>query len=77
MMGKLWRNMALEVERRTWGDSWAYVNLMSGLLGFEEALLMFSNCKYKLEAKQYGNSKGSIQMKLENTHKCVNRNIYC
>ena len=50
---------------------------MSGLLGFEEALLMFSNCKYKLEAKQYGNSKGSIQMKLENTHKCVNRNIYC
>ena len=69
--------MDLEVERRTLRDTWAYVNLMSGLLGFEEALLMFSNCKYILEGKQYGNLKGSIQMKLENTHKCVNRNIYC
>ena len=50
---------------------------MSGLLCFEGALLMVSNCKYILEAKQYGNSKGSIKMKLENINKCVNRNIYC
>ena len=33
---------------------------MSGLLGFEGALLMFSNCKYILEGKQYGNLKGNI-----------------
>ena len=62
MIRKLWRNMALEVERRTWRDSWAYVNLMSGLRCFEGASLTFSNCKYILEAKQYGNSK-SIKMK--------------
>ena len=61
MIRKLWRNMALEVER-TWKDSWAYVNLMSGLRCFEGAFLTFSNCKYILEAKQYGNSK-SIKMK--------------
>ena len=77
MMGKLWRNMALKVKRRTWKDSWAYVNLMSGLLCFEGALLMFSNYKYTLETKQYGNSKENIKMKLEDTNKCVNRNIYC
>ena len=61
-MGKLWRNMALEEERRTWRDTWAYGNLISGLFCFKISLLMFSNCKYILKAKQYGNSK-SIKMK--------------
>jgi len=40
MMWKLRRNMDLEVERRTLRDTWAYVNLMSGLL-----LLLLHQCQ--------------------------------
>ena len=57
-------------------DTWERVKLMSGLPHFERALLIFSDCKYIPEAKQYRNAKRSIKMKLENTNKCVNRNIY-
>ena len=40
MMWKLQRNMDLEVERRPLKDTWAYVNLMSGLL-----LLLLHQCQ--------------------------------